>query len=481
VAARCNLEAFMQIRSAIKRNAGPVCLLAALVACDTHLDIGKDEVGTTKASSRFKNASPPGGQDDDAGQPGADVKGESTIIRTDCSAWDVRMQGGKLQCPAPADWARLLTPQSPTPDYGMAIAMDARGNAYVFSSIWGELALDNRKVGIKGAEAALLVSYAPDGGVRWAREVDGAAAATMALAGDRLCTVGIDHGRTQLTHLLDADLMGSDFLICYDLAGSVAWSRRIDGWDSAAYAGLAADSHGNFYLAGVFGGQLDAADSLVLWTDPSAGPPANEAFLASYDSNGAARFLQSLGVLSGPMGGAWVAVTSDDHVAVAGSFGNPFSLVRLDSDGRTQWAVAPADGYKLGGRLATGSDGSVVVVFYRGATGGPIETTYFKYDAQGKLVASQAPLVASAPARLGNGYVAGARCAASLNQVCVVGIDGELNPLWGASYAFPVTEVGPNATATSVLFSSSSQALLIGGYADGDLMQQFLIHVQPDQ
>ena len=227
-----------------------VCLLVATMACDSNLDIGKD----TDAGSATRRRTAP--------------IGEAITVHAECS-----MFGGKPDCGAPVDWARLLTPECPSVYTAMSIASDAEGNSYVFSSIFGTVKFGDRKVGVDGGQSALLVSYAPDGDVRWIREIDGGYASGVAQTGDHVCVFGGDADRhVALAKLLDPDVKGFAFLACYDLAGAHVWSRRIDGLEGSTTTAtpMAGGSHGNLYLAGSFSGMLEVAAALTTKSQQSA-------------------------------------------------------------------------------------------------------------------------------------------------------------------------------------------------------------------
>ena len=221
------------------QGAALVCALIALAGCGENLDLGKD----------------------------TDV-----IADVECS-----MFGGKPDCEAPADWARVLTPRRPCVFTAMSIASDAKGNGYVFSSLQGTVTLGDRKVGVEEGQTALLVSYTPDGDVRWTREIDGGYASAVALAGDHVCVFGGDaEGHPSLGKLLDPGLKGHAFLACYDLSGADVWSRRIDGWtgNSTAPMPMAGDSQGNLYLAGTFSEALEVAAGLTAEAPQLADAPS---------------------------------------------------------------------------------------------------------------------------------------------------------------------------------------------------------------
>jgi hypothetical protein len=436
-----------------------------------------------------------------AGNPGHTVStntqnDESEAPTVTCAQTDAQLTPAtNASCPAPVDWARVLTPHAPSNHEWMGLTNDADGNAYVLSTILGWTTIDDEDVGVDDRRALLFVSYDPTGGVRWIQEIDDATAEAIAISDRQVCIFGSTEGfgSSMPPKLLDPEVQGLDFLICYDLNGGAIWSRHLDS-SLIMYASMATDSRGNVYVAGQFRDDLKAAAGMTINEHQHEQLASGDGFLISYSASGEARFARSFGG-AGVDSCDSVAVTSDDQVAVAGSFEQtievdgtelkvpgifsaPF-LIELDSEGKTEWALRPeGDDYTHAGSLVSGPDGGVVVGV-GGLSGSFAEL--IEYDTSGVAGTRGLGLeLGSALARTEGGYVraGGYTTMDGGSHPWLDHTGDDLETQWTASYTFAPADLDVTQGLSRVSLAAGPKGVLIGGYASAS-EQQYLLHVQP--
>ena len=152
------------------------------------------------------------------------------------------------------------------------------------------------------------------------------------------------------------------FVIKYDSSGTKQWTKQLgsSGRDSAN--GIAIDSSGNLYVAGITYGGLDL--------NTSAG--ANDLFVVKYNSSGTKQWTEQLGTPSSDAANA-VATDSSGNVYVVGvTYGvlgdknkgnSDLFVVKYNSSGTKQWTEQNGtDLWDEARGVATDSSGNVYVV-----------------------------------------------------------------------------------------------------------------------
>ena len=212
------------------------------------------------------------------------------------------------------------------------------------------------------------------------------------------------------------------FVIKYNSSGTKQWTKQLgsSGRDSAN--GIAIDSSGNLYVAGITYGGLD-------WNTNSG---ANDLFVVKYNSSGTKQWTEQLGTPSSDAANA-VATDSSGNVYVAGvTYGvlgdqnkgnSDLFVVKYNSSGTKQWTEQNGtDRWDEARGVVTDSSGNVYVV--GGTKGaklngvnkrGMTEAFVIKYNSSGKrqwtkLLGTWRKDFANAVAidSSGNIYVAGA-------------------------------------------------------------------------
>jgi hypothetical protein len=176
-------------------------------------------------------------------------------------------------------------------DGGSSVALDASGNLYVAGSVEGEFDVAGILEGPVGSRRGVLMSFDSGGTLRWSRELPGARADHLAVAGGRLYAFG--------TYAPGADIGGgtmtsagstNTFLAELDPAdGSHLWSRTCAHDDSFSANGLGVDGAGNLYVAAGASNAVDYGGGVL--TPVGSG----DIVLASYTADGVYRYATLFG------------------------------------------------------------------------------------------------------------------------------------------------------------------------------------------
>jgi hypothetical protein len=290
------------------------------------------------------------------------------------------------------DGTRLWTRQlgSAANDWGLAVAVDAAGNAFVAGQTEG---------GVDGPSAgqsdAFLAKVDPAGTTLWARQLgtggyDIAYGVAVDASGHAF-VAGITQGALQGPSAGQEDA----FVAKYDADGTLRWVRQLgtSGGDWA-YA-VAASADGYVYVTGETYGTLPGASS--------AGD--GDVFLLKLDPDGATSWIRQVGTPVADTG-TGVAVDRDGNVVVVGHtgswtpcfgiLGNPCAagtdtfLLRYDPAGALLWSTQlGSNGNDNGFAVAVDGAGTVYAAGYTdGALGGQANAGGFdgflaRYEAGG--------------------------------------------------------------------------------------------------
>ncbi|MEM1043348.1 MAG: T9SS type A sorting domain-containing protein [Bacteroidota bacterium] len=155
-------------------------------------------------------------------------------------------------------------------DVGRDLAVDDSGNAYVAGSFEGDGNFGGRMVTSAGESDALLVKYAPDGSVAWARRSGGGqddAGYGVAVTPDGTAHVsGVFRSTAQFGPLSRQSLGGADvFVAQYDASGEVAWATRIGSPEDEVTRGGGIDlaANGTVYVHGGFDGTITIGSDVL--------------------------------------------------------------------------------------------------------------------------------------------------------------------------------------------------------------------------
>jgi len=190
-------------------------------------------------------------------------------------------------------WAKSSSQNAPGSRWGLSVAADVSGNAYVtglFSSstiTFGSTTLTNT-----GDDDIFIVKYNSAGTVAWAKSASGMSedmgrSITTDISGNIYLT-GFSGSSTLSfdTSVLTNLNPGADFvfLVKYDALGNVLWAKSSQGTGSTYGFGAATDLSGNCYITGVFSYTpvINFDLSYLTNSDQSTG----DVFLVKYSSSG---------------------------------------------------------------------------------------------------------------------------------------------------------------------------------------------------
>jgi hypothetical protein len=284
-------------------------------------------------------------------------------------------------------WSRQIG--TSTTDRSYSVAVDASGNAYISGSTEGSLGGANAGYG-----DACLTKYSSAGNLLWSRQIGTSKT-------DESHSVAVDAwGNAYISGYTYGSLDGvtagglDAFLMKYDNAGNILWSRQIVGPSSADWSNsVAVDASGNVYISGYTSGSLGG---------PNAG--LADAFLIKYSSAGNQLWTQQIGT------SLWdesrsVAVDASGNVYISGntqgSLGGPNAgnydafLAKYDNTGNLLWSqqigTSDNDGCMSVALDATGN--AYISVTTLGSLGGPNAGVYdavlTKYSSAGNLLWSR--------------------------------------------------------------------------------------------
>ena len=252
------------------------------------------------------------------------------------------------------------TYQLATNDYANGVATDSSGNVYVTGGTKG--GLDGNTSA--GNTDLFVVKYNSSGTKQWTKQLgssglDSANGITIDSSGNVYVT-GVTFGGLDWNTSAGANDL---FVVKYNSSGTKEWTEQLGSASSDYANGVATDSSGNVYVAGVTYGGLDG--------NTSAG--YNDLFVVKYNSSGTKEWTEQLGSASSDIANG-VATDSSGNVYVAGvTYGGldgnsnkdnaDLFVVKYNSSGTKEWTKQYGTGeYDEARGVATDSSGNVYVV-----------------------------------------------------------------------------------------------------------------------
>jgi hypothetical protein len=229
-------------------------------------------------------------------------------------------------------WTRQFGSDGVETDIAYGIATDADGNVYTTGVTDGDLGGSNA-----GGLDAFIRSYDSDGNVRWTRQFGTSGNdAARGIATDPSGNVYIT-GDTD--GVLDGFFVGfvDAFIRSYDSDGNLRWTRQFgSGGDGADHAyGIATDPSGNVYIAGETSGTFEGTNA-GSW----------DAFIRSYDADGVLRWTRQFGsfgldhaygVATDPSGNVYTTGNTSGALQGSTAGGLDAFISSYDSDGAPRW------------------------------------------------------------------------------------------------------------------------------------------------
>lgn len=210
---------------------------------------------------------------------------------------------------------------STSSDYGYGIAVDSGGNSYVTGYFYNTVNFGGTNITSKGSADIFLASFNATGGHRWSKGFGSTSSdyayslaldksGNVAIAGSYF--LSINFGGTALTSKGSRD----GFVAAFTSAGGHRWSKTFGGTSSDYAWGVTIDNAGNTYVTGYFYNSASFGGVQPLTSAGSA-----DAFVASYNVDGAYRWARGFGSTSSDQGRT-VAVDAAGNVYAAGIFYN---------------------------------------------------------------------------------------------------------------------------------------------------------------
>jgi hypothetical protein len=240
-------------------------------------------------------------------------------------------------------WSRRFGSTSFDSAYG--VAFDASGNVFVTGEFYGSADFGGGAVTIgAGGADIFLASYTSSGAYRWAKSFgSGGSESGWGIAVDGAGNVTIG-GVAEGTVNFGGGLLSTGvFLASFTGGGAHRWSKAFTG--SAYVRGMAADATGNVAVTGAF------SATMVLGANV-ASVGGYDAYVASFDANGASRWVKTYGSTGSDIG--WgVATDGSGNVTITGEYsgavtfpngtmpcvgGSDIMIVSLSSSGGFRWA-----------------------------------------------------------------------------------------------------------------------------------------------
>ena len=254
-------------------------------------------------------------------------------------------------------WTKQLG--SASSDFANGVATDSSENVYVAGATYG--GLDNNTSA--GNSDLFVVKYNSSGTKQWTKqlgtaEYDEARGVAIDLSGNVYVVGGTKGNLKGNSNSGRTDL----FVVKYNSSGTRQWTKLLGTSDTDLANGVATDSSGNVYVAGVTYKHLDG--------NTSAGKA--DLFVVKYNSSGTKQWTKQLGTSSRDHARG-VATDSSGNVYVTGdTYGgidsntnagyNDLFVVKYNSSGTKQWTKQlGTSSTDLANGVATDSSGDVYV------------------------------------------------------------------------------------------------------------------------
>jgi hypothetical protein len=272
--------------------------------------------------------------------------------------------------PYEVDWSRSIQNGESS---NRAVDVDSAGNVYVSGFSTGDVAQPNA-----GGSDAYLVKYDAAGALLWSRQQGTTAnEGSNGVAVDSLgnvYTTGWTRGALAGASFGDLDA----FLFKYNGAGDLIWSRQLGTSTIDQSWSMTVDGAENIYVVGDTFGSLGGMNG-----------GHNDAFVVKYDSGGNQQWARQFGTNAHDSGYDVAADSSGNVFVVGGSEtgGIPEGfLVKYDSAGNKLWHLfSTIPGWDESFAVATDANGNTLVTGRMPGADG-FDTSVAKYDTNGNLL-----------------------------------------------------------------------------------------------
>ncbi|MDB5256761.1 MAG: type sorting protein [Chitinophagaceae bacterium] len=252
-----------------------------------------------------------------------------------------------------------------------ALTTDANGNVYIAglflgSVTFGSITLNNSTA---GKSNIYVVKYDTDGVVQWAiatgEVVDNVLDIAVDVSGNvflagKVSGSGNIFGSTTLS---SSAISGDSYVAKLNNTGTVLWAKASVSDFYASLGGLAVDTDGNAYLAGLFSSSVKFGATSTLSASGSSGQ--SDVFVAKYDPDGTALWAKSY-FYTGNDAAYDIAAGADGNIYVTGVLAqSQLFIFKYNSSGFFQWSrTASGLSASQGNSIAVDSDGNAYVTGY---------------------------------------------------------------------------------------------------------------------
>lgn len=236
---------------------------------------------------------------------------------------DIRLRGAgagdpfliKLDASGQALWGRQATGEGWSG--GRSLDTDASGNVYLVGRFQGTLVFDPDTLVASGGEDIFVAKYSALGDYLWARSIGGSGTdlghGVAVDSRGNVFVAGIFEDTVRVANEMLVSRGGTDALLAkYDRDGTLIWARAAIGAGVNTGYEVAVDEDGNSYLVGAFSGDMTFGVASLGARGESDG------YVAKYDPDGSVVWVQALaGEGSNVLED--VAISVDGDIYVAGS------------------------------------------------------------------------------------------------------------------------------------------------------------------
>ncbi len=194
-------------------------------------------------------------------------------------------------------WAKSLVARSDS-DRLLGIAIDAKGNAYVFGRYSTELT-SNDGISLTSAKGLenFIAKYSPDGVCKWANRIGGLVGqysekyilsdseGNLYIAGSFGDSLNFGNNIS-----LIASAKGDGVLAKYNSSGVCQWAKAITGSDATEVISMSLDASGHLYLLGRYSGLVSINDDITLTSNGTS-----KRFIAKYNPEGGCLWAKNIG------------------------------------------------------------------------------------------------------------------------------------------------------------------------------------------
>jgi hypothetical protein len=263
-----------------------------------------------------------------------------------------------------------------------AVATDASGNVYITGNFSGTATFGILpSITSSGGNDLFIAKYSSTGTVQWVQKAGGTSDdygySIVVDNSSNVYITGYFIGAATFGALPPLTSLGNEdiFIAKYNSSGTAQWVKRAGGTNSEYARGIAINSIGEIFVTGSFMGTVSFGNLPAV---ASAG--LEDVFIAKYDNNGNALWMQKVGSTSND-GGNSMTIDASGNVFITGYFSNTVAfgllpsitavgqqdifIAKYDNNGNAQWVQkGGSTGFDVGNSVTTDASGNVFISGY---------------------------------------------------------------------------------------------------------------------